>query len=218
MPKVGAEPKRRAEVINAALTCISQYGIEGMTLDKVAEYAGCSKGVIVYYFQNKDGLTTDAFKAFLAYYGAKIQAEILPEMTAQEKMDITLKHILPVARDVEDRRIDVSGLEGVGRMTIPYEDQGRLFVQFFSKAVLDPKLREIVSQSYAADLQGISKIIDSGRRAGQKSVPDPHSAAYGLLAMVIGLSFFRVAELQTPNGQDNRAICEDYVRILMTGQ
>lgn len=38
MPKVGMEPKRRAEVINATLTCISKHGIDGMTLEKVAEY------------------------------------------------------------------------------------------------------------------------------------------------------------------------------------
>ncbi|MGO4273214.1 TetR/AcrR family transcriptional regulator, partial [Paenibacillus sp. TAF58] len=42
MPKVGMEPKRRADVINATLICISRHGIDGMTLDKVAEYAGCS--------------------------------------------------------------------------------------------------------------------------------------------------------------------------------
>ena len=48
MPKVGMEPMRRAELINATLTCISMYGMDGMTLDKVADYAGCSKGVVVY--------------------------------------------------------------------------------------------------------------------------------------------------------------------------
>ncbi|GBK65817.1 hypothetical protein PbDSM24746_58210 [Paenibacillus macerans] len=43
MPKLGMEPKRRADVINATLTRISKHGMDGLTLDKVAEYANCSK-------------------------------------------------------------------------------------------------------------------------------------------------------------------------------
>ncbi|WP_103107191.1 TetR/AcrR family transcriptional regulator [Brevibacillus reuszeri] len=211
MPKLGMEPVRRAEVINATLTCISAHGMDGMTLDKVAEYAGCSKGVVTYYFKNKDNLTIEAFKSFLAYYGQKIGAEIANTMTAREMMDVVLKHILPAKSDDSDRKINVSQLDGIENMFIPYEDQGRLFVQFFSKAALDRNLQEVASKSYTADLQGIAKIFDYGSRTGQMSVEDSSNAAYGLLAMVIGLSFFRVANIAPINGEDNRVICEEYV-------
>jgi AcrR family transcriptional regulator len=92
MPKLGMEPQRRADVINATLTCISIHGIDGMTLDKVAKYADCSKGVVTYYYKNKDNLTIEAFKSFLAYYGLKIESEIENTMTAGEMIDITLKY------------------------------------------------------------------------------------------------------------------------------
>jgi len=212
MPKVGMEPKRRADVINATLTCISMYGIDGMTLDKVAEHADCSKGVVAYYFKNKDNLTIEAFKSFLAYYGLKIESEIENTMTAGEMIDVTLKHILPPYRDDAGKKINVSQLDGIDKMFIPFEDQGKLFLQFFSKAVLDRNLQEVVSKSYLADLQGIAKIFDYGNKTGQMSVEDPQSAAYGLLAMVVGLSFFRVANIPPTQGEDNRYICEDYVR------
>lgn len=105
MPKLGMEPTRRAEVINATLTCISIYGMDGMTLDKVAELADCSKGVVTYYFKNKDNLTIEAFKSFLAYYGLKIEAEIANTMTAGDMLDVTLKHILPPARNDTGSRL-----------------------------------------------------------------------------------------------------------------
>lgn len=212
MPKLGMEPKRRAEVINATLACISIYGIDGMTLDKVAEYADCSKGVVTYYFKNKDNLTIEAFKSFMAYYGLKIESEIDNKMTAREMIDVTLKHILPPYRDDTGKRINVSQLDGIEEMFIPHEDQAKLFLQFFSKAALDRKLQEVVSKSYMADLHGIAKIFDHGNRIGQMSVEDSQSAAYGLLAMVVGLSFFRVANIPPINGEDNRYICEGYVR------
>jgi AcrR family transcriptional regulator len=218
MPKLGMEPQRRADVINATLTCISIHGIDGMTLDKVAKYADCSKGVVTYYYKNKDNLTIEAFKSFLAYYGLKIESEIENTMTAGEMIDIKLKHILPPYRDDTEKRINVSQLDGIEKMFIPHEDQARLFLQFFSKAVLDRNLQEVVSKSYMADLHGIAKIFDYGNMMGHMSVEDSQSAAYGLLAMVVGLSFFRVANIPPINGEDNRYICEDYVRRFTDGR
>lgn len=215
MPKVGMEPRRRADVVNATLACISKYGIDGMTLDKVAEQAGCSKGVVTYYYKNKDELTTEAFKSFMAYYGAKIEAEISDGMTAGAMLEIALKHMLPPAGQDAGASISVSQLDGIGEMRIPYEDQGRLFVQFFSRAAVDPKLRDVVSGSYGRDLAGIARIFAFGDGTGEMSAPDAHGAAYGLMAMVVGLSFFRVANVAPASGADNRYIGEEYARRFM---
>lgn len=59
-----------------------------MTLDKVAKYANCSKRVVTYYYKNKDNLTNEAFKSFLAYYGIKIESEIENTMTARQMIDV----------------------------------------------------------------------------------------------------------------------------------
>ncbi|MFP4974413.1 TetR/AcrR family transcriptional regulator [Paenibacillus sp. CN-4] len=214
MPKIGMEPRRRAELINATLTCISERGMEGMTLDKVAEYAGCSKGVVVYYFKNKDELTVEAFKAFMAYYGRKIESEIRPGMAAGEMLDIVLNQLLPPYREPSGRAINVSELEGAEQMAIPLEDQARLFVQFFSKAMTDPNIRNVAAESYPDNLRGIARIFEYGNQSGQMAVAEPADAAYGMLAMVIGLSFFRVAGVLPADAEDNRQIGENYVSRL----
>ncbi|MCG7409582.1 TetR family transcriptional regulator [Paenibacillus sp. ACRRX] len=217
MPKVGMEPKRRADLINATLLCISSHGIDGMTLDKVAEYADCSKGVVTYYFKNKDNLIIEAFRSFLAYYGLKINSQIQHTMTPQTMIEITLQNILPPYSEDAQMAINVSELEGIERMHIPHEVQAKLFLHFFSKAVLDPRLQEVVAAGYKEDMQGIMKIFDYGKMLGSMKVDDSGSAAYGLLAMVVGLSFFKVANIQPMNGEDNRYICEDYVKRLTGG-
>ncbi|WP_246313217.1 TetR family transcriptional regulator C-terminal domain-containing protein [Paenibacillus foliorum] len=171
-------------------------------------------GVVTYYFKNKDNLIIEAFKAFLGYYGLKINSEIQHTMTAEKMINVTLKHILPPNSDTQGA-INVSDLEGIEKMYIPHEDQAKLFLHFFSKAVLDRNLQEVVSASYMEDIKGIVKIFDYGNMLGQLKVEDSKSAAYGLLAMVIGLSFFRVANIQPLNGEDNRYICEDYVKRLI---
>ncbi|MFD2328121.1 TetR/AcrR family transcriptional regulator [Cohnella sp. GCM10020058] len=215
MPKVGAEPKRRADVVNATLACISRFGIDGMTLDKVAEQAGCSKGVVTYYYKNKDELTIEAFKSFMAYYGAKIEAELSGGMTAGAMLEIALKHMLPSSGQAAGADINVSQLDGIERMRIPYEDQGRLFVQFFARAAVDARLRDVVSGSYERDLAGIARIFELGNRTEEMAAPDAHSAAYGLMAMVVGLSFFRVTDVAPAGGEDNRYIGEDYAKKWM---
>ncbi|GGA10913.1 hypothetical protein GCM10008018_65230 [Paenibacillus marchantiophytorum] len=214
MPKVGMEPKRRAEVINATLICISKYGIEGMTLDKVAEHASCSKGVVTYYFKNKESLIIEAFKSFLIYYGKKINDEIQQTMTPNEMIELTLKHILPPNNHVQGT-INVSDLDGIENMFIPHEDQAKLFLHFFSRAVLDQKLQEVVAAVYQEEIYGIARIFDYGNKLGSMKVDDSISAAYGLLSMVVGLSFFRVANIQPMNQGDNRYIGEDYVQRLI---
>lgn len=71
-------------------------------------------------------------------------------------------------------------------------------------------MQEVVSKSYETDLQGIAKIMDYGNRAGQMSVEDPHSAAYGVLAMAIGLSFFELLAFRQPTA----TTIGTYVRIM----
>ncbi|MGG4413839.1 MULTISPECIES: TetR family transcriptional regulator C-terminal domain-containing protein [Brevibacillus] len=125
---------------------------------------------------------------------------------------------LPPCQEDGEQKINVSQVAGTGPMHIPYSDQGRLFVQFFSRAALDPKLQEVAAKSYQADLQGIAKIFAYGSKTGQTMEEDAQSAAYGLMAMVVGLSFFRVAGIAPPRGEDNRYIGEQYVQRLFHSQ
>lgn len=214
MPKLGMEPKRRADVINATLTCISYYGINGWTLDQVAKYANCSKGVVTYYFKTKDHLIIEALRSFMAYFGMKIQSELEDGMSASDMIQVTLKHILPLHSEDQGEKINVSQLDGTDAMFVPFEEKARLFVQFFSRAATDQRLQEAITASYKADLQGIAKIFAYGNQTGEMKVQNPEDAAYGLFAMVVGLSFLRVANVPTADGKDNRYICEEYIRTV----
>lgn len=52
---------------------------------------------------------------------------------SQDMLDVTLKYILPPARNDTGEQINVSQLDGIEKMHIPYSAQGRLFIQFFRK-------------------------------------------------------------------------------------
>ncbi|KAE9532458.1 transcriptional regulator BetI [Ursidibacter arcticus] len=60
MPKVGMEPIRRNQLINATIYCIDNYGISDVTIAQIAQRAGLSTGIISHYFGGKMGLLRES--------------------------------------------------------------------------------------------------------------------------------------------------------------
>nr|MDA3812042.1 TetR family transcriptional regulator [Spirochaetaceae bacterium] len=89
MPKTGMEPVRTKQVINAVLKCVADEGIDQVTLEKTAKMAGVSKGVVTYYFNNKEKLLIQSFKTFLTGYLEMIELGIssyLSEISSREML------------------------------------------------------------------------------------------------------------------------------------
>ena len=55
---------RRQLILNAAWECIVAEGVAGLSLRHVAEHAGVALGSIAYYFHDKDGLLSEAFRQY----------------------------------------------------------------------------------------------------------------------------------------------------------
>lgn len=48
--------ERRKQVLKAAFQAVSNHGYDSVTLQDIADYAGVSKGVVHYYFENKENI------------------------------------------------------------------------------------------------------------------------------------------------------------------
>jgi TetR/AcrR family transcriptional repressor of bet genes len=116
MPKIGMEPVRRAETINAALECICEFGIDNTTLDMVAAKAGFSKGIVAYYFKTKKQLVVDSLIAFLESYKLKTMSSITKDMQPLQMIKMVVEISLPRAIDGNDDMINVSALGGLKRL------------------------------------------------------------------------------------------------------
>lgn len=66
MPKVGMEPIRRKQLIDATLNSIEHYGLEDTTIARIANEAGVSAGIISHYFGGKDGLIESTMRQILS--------------------------------------------------------------------------------------------------------------------------------------------------------
>lgn len=56
MPKVGMQPIRRRQLIDATLAAINEVGMHDATIAQIARRAGVSTGIISHYFRDKNGL------------------------------------------------------------------------------------------------------------------------------------------------------------------
>jgi AcrR family transcriptional regulator len=56
MPKLGMQPIRRRQLIDATLDAINEVGMHDATIAQIARRAGVSTGIISHYFKDKNGL------------------------------------------------------------------------------------------------------------------------------------------------------------------
>ena len=56
MPKVGMEPIRKRQIINATMACIHEEGMGKTSLQRIARRAEITSGLILHYFGDKAGL------------------------------------------------------------------------------------------------------------------------------------------------------------------
>ena len=56
---------RRSQLIEAGKQCIQQHGFAGFTVERIAEAAGVSMGLISRYFDGRDGLLTAVYEHLL---------------------------------------------------------------------------------------------------------------------------------------------------------
>lgn len=215
MPKIGMEPIRRAEAVNAALECFCEQGIDNTTLDMVARKAGFSKGIVAYYFKTKRQLILECLKAFMSSYNLKIGNAIKRDMTPKEMVRVVVDISLPPLNEENDSPINVSVLDGVEKITLPEKKIANLFGQFLSKSATDEEIKEILSGIYATDIEGISKLIAYAKKEYSAEDIDERESAYTLLAMIYGLSFFRIVGFMPPGQSDNRDAAFHYINHLL---
>lgn len=72
MPKLGMEPIRRHQLIQATMQAIDEIGLADATVVRIAKRAGVSAGIISHYFGGKDGLLEATMRQILGDLGEAV--------------------------------------------------------------------------------------------------------------------------------------------------
>ena len=96
---------RKQEILDAALHCFNQHGIEASTIDLIREQCGASVGSIYHHFGNKEAIGVALYIHAMNDYHTGLQKLLLRAKTAEEGVKaITSSYIDWIVQNPEHAR------------------------------------------------------------------------------------------------------------------
>lgn len=202
MPKVGMEPIRRRELINAVLWIIANKGFEEVTLDKVALRASVSKGAVIYYFKNKERLISESCKAFLVQFSSGMDALIKTRMDAYtilKVIGLTTIGCLEEAYELcAECATTESGLDYLDSFSL--EESQSIMMQMIGKMAIDQAFREILGEVYQDYHIAIASIFKQGLPNTDISLCKGYALQY--MALLDGLLIYGIMQLPVDRARE----------------
>ena len=185
---------RVREILEAARCVLARYGVQGTTVDRVAEEAKVAKGTIYLYFDTKDDLVHAAVLEGLREMVAETVASDDPSLP---QLDRIRKIILAQLRIQASNQDFLKTLIIGNSLDIEVESEaGRQFMQV-----------------YARHLDFIASVLQDAIDHGAVRPLDPHFAAFMLGEMLTGCLRRRLLKLaSTPLESDAEAVVELFLR------
>ncbi len=169
-PRPRLTNERRREILEAAVRVIAERGICDTRISDVAERVGTSAALIMYYFDSKDELLTEA----LAYAEDRFYLHSFHELAMLES---------PTERLV--RLIELSVSPAGNTVT---EADWTLWIELWSRSLRHPdaaKKREALDRRWRTTIEDI---ITDGVSAGEFTCSDPHGFAVMFASLLDGLA------------------------------
>jgi AcrR family transcriptional regulator len=185
---------RVREILEAARRVLARYGVQGTTVDRVADEAKVAKGTIYLYFDTKDELVHTAVLDGLREMVAETVASDDPSLPP---LDRIRKLILA------QLRIQASNQDFLKTLIIG----NSLNVELESEAG-----REYM-KVYAGHLDFVASVLQDAIDRGAVRRIDPHFAAFMLGEMLTGCLRRRLLKLaSSPLESDTEAVVELFLR------
>ena len=163
---------RHREILDAAARVITDRGLAETRISDIAEQAGVSPGLILYYFESKDRLLSEALTFANDQFYLRMSREI---------------RRIPSAREQLRRLIDLSVpgyLPDYGRL-----DEWALWIEVWVRALRDTDMakdREVLDQRWRSQ---IADIVRGGQASGEfSSTLDPEDLSLRIAALIDGLA------------------------------
>lgn len=162
---------RHQEILDAAARVITERGLAETRISDIAEQAGVSPGLILYYFDSKDRLLAEALTYANDQFYLRTSRDIRRIASAKEQLR---------------RLIDLSVpgyLPEYGRL-----DEWALWIEVWVRALRDEEMakdREVLDQRWRAQ---IAEIIRVGQASGEFVEGDADALALPIAALIDGLA------------------------------
>lgn len=163
---------RRGQILEAAIAVICERGLADTRIADVAQQAGISPGLVIYYFESKERLLTSALAHLNDRFYLQLSREMRDLDSATRKLERLIDLSVPGLLEGDDDR----------------RDEWALWMEVWGRALRDPQMakeREVLDRRW---LEALSSVIREGQESGEFPAGDPDELALRLSAIVDGLS------------------------------
>jgi AcrR family transcriptional regulator len=158
----------RARLIAAATTVFAERGVEGASVDAIAEEAGRTSGALYAHFGSKEGLLIELLESWRNEVSVAISVDLSTARTVDERL-LALWHNFARAED------------GV-RQWVQLEHE---LWRWVTRAQHD-EMRALVAERYRASGDKMTAML--GEWAGERLIPEPDAdAGTAMMGLMIGL-------------------------------
>lgn len=192
MSKADVAAERKSQIVKATVECIAKHGYHNFSMQDVARTAGVSKGIIHYYFLNKDEL----MMSVLARVAGDIEKMLTAEMAGIDDPARKLEIFIQVCFDVV-------------RSTREYY---QVNMDFWTQINQKSDVREVIAKHYASFREQASAVLQAGVDAGAFRDMNVEAYASYIIAVVDGMS---LQWLFDDKAFDYNFIVEKMVKIIL---
>jgi len=194
MSKADVAAERKDQIVRATVECITKHGYHNFSMQDVARTAGVSKGIIHYYFLNKDEL----MMSVLDKVAGDIERVLVSEMEASPNPVRKLEIFIDVCFDIV-------------RSTKEYY---QVNMDFWTQINQKTEVRMVIAKHYNQFRETAVNVIDEGKKNGAFKNVDALQYASYMVAVIDGLS---LQYLFDDTSFDYESMVKNAGRLLLEG-
>jgi len=166
----GTADQRRAQMLHAALEVISERGYADTRIADVAERAGVSPALVIYYFKTKDHLLTESIRYYEDHWYEVGQRRMASMATAPQRLE------------------EIVAMSCLDEADPEPASSWSLWLDFWAQAARNPEVASVRSKSDERWRELIASLVLQGQEAGEFRHIDAERFAISLSTLLDGLT------------------------------
>ena len=168
MTKPDVASERKNQIVRATVECITRYGYHNFSMQDVARVAGVSKGIIHYYFLNKDDLMMSVLERVVSDIENVLHSDINAITDPVKKLEIFIEVCLDIVRS-----------------TTEYY---QVNMDFWTQINQKEGVRQVIAKHYIQFRKTCSQVLEEGIKQGVFRDVNPQEYSSFIIATIDGIS------------------------------
>ena len=168
MSKQDVAAERKEQIVRATVECITKHGYHNFSMQDVARTAGVSKGIIHYYFLNKDELMMCVLDKVAGDIERVLSEEMGSITDPWRRMEIFIEVCFDIVRSTKEYY--------------------QVNMDFWTQINQKEEIRKVIAAHYAKFREAAAVVVQDGVDKGAFKKVDASAYASYVIAVIDGLS------------------------------